>query len=76
MPVRRRDFSVVADKVRLLTERTRLSTGKIARMIDAISGEIQNTVDRVEVANGAMQTGVSHLHAAVEQTEYVRQHPH
>ena len=33
-------------------------------------------VDRVEAVSGAMQTGVSHLHAAVEQTEQVRQYTH
>ena len=57
-----RGFSVVADEVRVLAQRTQESTGEIRETIDAIQKQVSSTVDVMNRCN-------EHAHSNIERAE-------
>ncbi|HXX58448.1 MAG TPA: phosphate/phosphite/phosphonate ABC transporter substrate-binding protein [Thermodesulfovibrionales bacterium] len=52
-------FSVVADEIKDLAERTAFSTKEIASLIETVQGEVQDTVDAMEKGSGSVEEGLS-----------------
>ena len=52
-----RGFAVVADEVRKLAERTSVSTGEIATMIEAVQTEVAAAVNNLQTNNAQVATG-------------------
>ncbi|HCA26405.1 MAG TPA: hypothetical protein DEP05_01950 [Betaproteobacteria bacterium] len=61
-----RGFAVVADEVRLLAQRARVSADEISGTIDTIQREIQQAVTRMAAASRQAQEGVDHADGVTE----------
>jgi methyl-accepting chemotaxis protein len=65
----KREFAIVADKIRKLTNRTQQSTGKIESMIQRLQSGAQQTKDTSDIAN-ELSTLVSELQRIIEQFRF------
>lgn len=61
-----RGFAVVADEVRVLSQRTHSSTEEIKNMIEILQGTAQNAVNSMESSQGLAGTSVSDAETASE----------
>jgi len=61
-----RGFAVVADEVRLLAQRARVSADEISGTIDTIQREIEQAVTRMAAASSQAQEGVAHAGGVTE----------
>lgn len=54
-----RGFAVVADEVRKLAEKSRISTGEIARILDSIRAESVRAAHAIDTASQQMEAGIA-----------------
>lgn len=67
-----RGFAVVADEVRKLAERTSLSTGEIARMIEGIRTGVEDAVGSMGKASQCVSQGVALVESAAGSMEKIQ----